>query len=193
MLDVSAAPRFHQFLSSQKHLALARINISNMYVSLFCSSLFYTLTICAEISSYRAWVLARLLPNVHVRFSRLSDTVRCNTVDEGAIRVPTLNAPPNEDHELLWICITTAIVATLFGGINCAGWNFPFLSHAELIIWRVSCLIIVISSVHFCTSICRRRYENRNNRHHSQSLVIFIGHCVLCSCTTHPLCKLEPP
>ena len=43
--------------------------------------------------------------------------------------------------------------------------------------------------MHFCTSNCRRRYENRNYRHHCQSLVIFIGHCVLCSCTTHPLCR----
>ena len=40
--------------------------------------------------------------------------------------------------------IMTMIVAMLFGGIHCTGWNFPFPSHAELIIWRVSSLIIVI-------------------------------------------------
>ena len=122
------------------------LNISNMYVSLFCSSHFYTLTICVEISLYR--VSSRLLPNVHVLFQAQR---HCR-------------------------------------GIHCAGWNFPFPSHAELIIWRVSCLIIVIASLHFFTSTCCRRYENKNNRHHSQSLVIFIGHCVLCPCATHPLC-----
>ena len=81
---------------------------------------------------------------IKVLFSRLGELQSCNMVDEGAISVPTFYAPPNEEHEFFQICMTTAIVATLFGGVHCAGWNFPFPSHAELIIWRVSSLIIVI-------------------------------------------------
>ena len=38
----------------------------------------------------------------------------------------------------------TSTVAMLFGGIHCAGWNFAFPSHAELIVWRASSLIILI-------------------------------------------------
>ena len=81
---------------------------------------------------------------ITVLFSRLGDLHSCNTVDEGAISVPTFYAHRNEDQESFQIRITTVIVATLFGGVHCAGWNFPFPSHPELIIWRVSSLIIVI-------------------------------------------------
>ena len=53
-------------------------------------------------------------------------------------------APPIVASGVIRMGITTMIVATLFGGIHCTGWNFPFPSQAELIIWRVSSLIIVI-------------------------------------------------
>ena len=62
-------------------------------------------------------------------------------VKGGALRVPTFYAP-NTDK--LMVRRLASIVAILFGGIHCAGWNFPFPSHAELIIWRVSSLIILI-------------------------------------------------
>ena len=65
-------------------------------------------------------------------------------ITEGAIRVPMFYAYPNQ-NTTNWMAITpTLIVAMLFGGIHCTGWNFPFPSHAELIIWRVSSLIILI-------------------------------------------------
>ena len=73
----------------------------------------------------------------------LEDLMFCTAVDKDAIRVPTFYASSNKSHEDLWM-IWTIIVALLFGGIHCAGWNFPFPSHAELIIWRVSSLIIVV-------------------------------------------------
>ena len=63
----------------------------------------------------------------------LEDLMFCTAVDKDAIRVPTFYASSNKSHEDLWM-IWTIIVALLFGGIHCAGWNFPFPSHAELII-----------------------------------------------------------
>ena len=60
-----------------------------------------------------------------------------------AIRVPTFYAFSTPNADDLVVLRLTSIVALLFGGIHCAGWNFPFPSHAELIIWRVSSLIIL--------------------------------------------------
>ncbi|KIK01983.1 hypothetical protein K443DRAFT_97786 [Laccaria amethystina LaAM-08-1] len=86
---------------------------------------------------------------IKVLFSRLFDLQNRNSVNEGAIQVPTFYAPRIADHGLIRvntmiINIATVIVAMLFGGIHCIGWNFPFPSRAELIIWRMSSLIIVI-------------------------------------------------
>lgn len=46
---------------------------------------------------------------------------------------------PQESFALLWF---STIVATLFGAIHCAGWNFFFLSFTEATIWRISSIII---------------------------------------------------
>ena len=81
---------------------------------------------------------------IAVLVSRLGDLLESARIDGDAIQVPTFYSPPIDEYEFFGVLITTVIVATLFGGIHCAGWNFPFLSHAELIIWRVSSLIIVI-------------------------------------------------
>ena len=81
---------------------------------------------------------------IYVLFSRLGDLLGCDTFDGDAICVPTFYASPIVDRGVIGMGITTMIVATLFGGIHCTGWNFPFPSYAELIIWRVSSLIIVI-------------------------------------------------
>ena len=77
-------------------------------------------------------------------FQRGRGTLLSNYVSRGAIRVPTFYAPPNPKIVKLVIRGLTSIVAIHFGGIHCAGWNFPFPSHAKLIIWRVSSLIILI-------------------------------------------------
>ena len=86
---------------------------------------------------------------IRVIFSTLRDLAGCDAVDKNAFRVPTFYAPSNEGSEGLWFFVTI-IIALLFGGIHCAGWNFPFPSHAELIIWRVSSLIILIAP---CTPV----------------------------------------
>ena len=83
---------------------------------------------------------------------RFSDLVKYRAVDEDAIRVPTFYAPPIKSHQYPWKTVTI-IVAMLFGCIHCAGWNFPFPSHAELIIWRVSSLITLIVPCNFVVAV----------------------------------------
>ena len=64
--------------------------------------------------------------------------------NDGIFRVPTFYADYYQVRSKLMVPTLTSIVAMLFGGIHCAGWNFPFPSHAALIIWRVSSVIILI-------------------------------------------------
>ena len=73
---------------------------------------------------------------------RCFEIVECCKVNEGVIRVPTFYACRNQERHGWMLIALTSIVAMLFGGIHCAAWNFPFPSQAELIIWRVSSLII---------------------------------------------------
>ena len=84
---------------------------------------------------------------IKMLFYRLADLATCEAVYQDAIRLEIMGLGPpetwNENYDIFWILVTV-IVAILFGGIHCAGWNFPFPSHAELIIWRVSSLIILI-------------------------------------------------
>ena len=72
------------------------------------------------------------------------ETFECYMYADNAPRVPTLYAYYFQDSTKLTVPTLASIIAMLFGGIHCAGWNFPFPSHAELIIWRVSSLIILI-------------------------------------------------
>jgi hypothetical protein len=114
-----------------------------------------TLAATCALQLKKALVELLKLPSraINVLFSRFVNLLRCNTVDGDAILVPTFYAPPIDHHTHLGVRITTVIVAMLFGGIHCAGWNFSFPSHAELIMWRVSSLIIVIVPYTFVTLI----------------------------------------
>ena len=82
---------------------------------------------------------------IWVLLGRSRDIFASDEVNEGANWIPTFYAysRPDSDEETLMVWPLIFIVAILFGGIHCAGWNFPFPSHAELIIWRVSSLIIL--------------------------------------------------
>ena len=88
---------------------------------------------------------------VNLFFIRGDEIFECHDVDEGASRVPTFYACPDPDDPNSWrVMALTSIVAMIFGVIHCAGWNFPFPSHAEVIIWRVCSLIILIVP---CTAV----------------------------------------
>jgi hypothetical protein len=46
-------------------------------------------------------------------------------------------------HQLLESFLIGGASAVTFGGIHCIAWSFTFPSHAEQIIWRVCCIIIM--------------------------------------------------
>ena len=79
----------------------------------------------------------------NVLLSRGSSILQSDHVSRRAIQVPTFYAFSTPKRVDMVVQRLTSIVAILFGGIHCAGWNFPFPSHAELIIWRISSLIIL--------------------------------------------------
>ena len=81
---------------------------------------------------------------IQVLMRRGDDILDCHTVEKSAVWVPMFYAYCRPDSNGRMLIALTSIVAVLFGGIHCAGWNFPFPSHAELIIWRVSSLIILV-------------------------------------------------
>ena len=115
-------------------------------------------TTCALLVK-NALVELPLLPfrAIEVMCYKFNDFRNCDTVDEDAIQVPTFYAPPlKEVNRFFWVRITAIIVAALFGGIHCAGWNFPFPSHAELMIWRLSSLAIIIVPCTFVPTIVER-------------------------------------
>ena len=105
-----------------------------------------TVTVCAlQVKMALVELLKFHFRMILVLLERGTKIFDCHHVKKGAVRVPTFYAYPlNHQVGIKWMIITlTSIVAMLFGGIHCAGWNFPFPSHAELIIWRVSSLIIL--------------------------------------------------
>ena len=103
------------------------------------------------------------LTAMYVLALRFRDFRKCEIVKKDAIRVPTFYAPPIYGHVLGYrVRIMTVIVATLFGGIHCAGWNFTFPSQAELISWPVSSLIIVIVPSIFVPPIVEGFMETLN-------------------------------
>ena len=58
-----------------------------------------------------------------------------------ATHVPTFYVPehdyPEYSHALLLLAL-----ASVFGGIHCAGWNFIFPTYAEQMLWRVASLAV---------------------------------------------------
>jgi hypothetical protein len=49
-----------------------------------------------------------------------------------------------KDMESLFILAATGMV---FGGIHCLAWSFPFPTHTEIILWRVSAIYIAVAPV----------------------------------------------
>ena len=106
-----------------------------------------TVTVCAlQLRTTLVELLKFPARKLDVLLQRGAAILDSTHVERGAIRVPTFYAlySYTPDGGQVKVRRLTSIVAILFGGIHCAGWNFPFPSHAELIIWRVSSLIILI-------------------------------------------------
>ena len=66
-------------------------------------------------------------------------------------------------HEAMGFYCICMSLSTLFGAIHCAGWNSPFPSHAERVIWRV-CAIMTTALATPCIWTIRFWLEFKDNR-----------------------------
>ena len=116
-----------------------------------------TVTACASlVKTALVELLKSPFEMIRVLLGRAMQSFCCSEFPDDTIRVPTFYSYYKQLRKKVLVPILTSIVAMLFGGIHCAGWNFPFPSHAELIIWRVSSLIIVIvPSIGLLTTVLR--------------------------------------
>ena len=60
-----------------------------------------------------------------------------------ATHVPASYFPKHRYSEY-WHFLVLMVFASIFGGIHCAGWNFPFLTYAEQKLWRIASLAVTI-------------------------------------------------
>ncbi|PVF91971.1 hypothetical protein CPB86DRAFT_770037 [Serendipita vermifera] len=62
----------------------------------------------------------------------------------GYISVPTFYAgSPNDPNDMGVAIVVSAAVGTVFGAIHCIAWSYPFPSHAEQVLWRLSSIGII--------------------------------------------------
>ncbi|KAF7971480.1 hypothetical protein HWV62_21000 [Athelia sp. TMB] len=58
-------------------------------------------------------------------------------------RVPTFWAGVPDPDVVLKADIIALPVAMAFGAVHCLAWSYPFTSHAELLLWRTSAIVII--------------------------------------------------
>jgi hypothetical protein len=100
-----------------------------------------------------------------------------NTTDiaPGAAYVPKFYATnvnsSNLDNHFMYFVLP--IIAIVFGGLHCFGWNFTFPTRAERILWRVMCLLItfipLVTGLLLLHHGGRRRDQNREQRNEQRS------------------------
>jgi len=78
------------------------------------------------------------------------DLVETHSFPAGATHVPTFYVP--DHHYSIWFglglhFLLLLILGAVFGGIHCAGWNFPFPTPTEQELWRVASLAVTITPI----------------------------------------------
>ena len=63
-----------------------------------------------------------------------------------ATHVPTFYVPRHRYFDSFHILLLLAL-GSIFGGIHCGGWNFPFPTYAEQTLWRVASLAVTIMPI----------------------------------------------
>ncbi|KAF7974176.1 hypothetical protein HWV62_13309 [Athelia sp. TMB] len=58
-------------------------------------------------------------------------------------RVPTFWAGKPDGDDIGHADYVALLVAMIFGGVHCIAWSYPFPSHIELLLWRVSAVTII--------------------------------------------------
>jgi len=57
-------------------------------------------------------------------------------------KVPMFYSGKPEDRQALTADLITLAAGVVFGAIHCVAWSFPFLSHTEALLWRLSSVAI---------------------------------------------------
>ena len=70
----------------------------------------------------------------------INDLLATLSFPADATHVPTFYAPSHPSDYKHFLVL--AILATLFGGIHCIGWNFPFHTYTEQNLWRAAALAV---------------------------------------------------
>jgi len=58
------------------------------------------------------------------------------------LRVPTFSGNIFEGSDILILCCSGLLMATIFGGIHCMAWFFAFPTYQEQVLWRMSAVAI---------------------------------------------------
>ncbi|PBK58890.1 hypothetical protein ARMSODRAFT_983477 [Armillaria solidipes] len=56
------------------------------------------------------------------------------------------------------------VVGSVFGAFHCAAWSFQFPSHAEMVLWRVSSIAVLIGLMHIVPTYYIRMLQRRKNQ-----------------------------
>ncbi|PVG00176.1 hypothetical protein CPB86DRAFT_871960 [Serendipita vermifera] len=94
----------------------------------------------------------------------------------GYTSVPTFYVgSPNDEDDMRASIIVSAAVGTVFGAIHCIAWSYPFPSHTEQLLWRLSSIAIIgvpaLLFITMLTGITNERIEQRFYRSRWVSLV----------------------
>lgn len=95
----------------------------------------------------------RLVVGAHDRDANLSDITE----------VPRFwSGQPTKD-QILIANVITLMVGGIFGAVHCVAWPFSFLSHTELILWRISCIAMVAGPVYIllCSLVLSSNFDLR--------------------------------
>ena len=66
-----------------------------------------------------------------------------------APEVPTFWSGSPTDDQCNTAGVITLMVGVVFGAIHCIAWSFEFPSHMELILWRISSIVIIATPSYF--------------------------------------------
>ena len=70
-----------------------------------------------------------------------------------APRVPTFWSGNPTDKQVLAADGITLMVGFIFGAIHCIAWSFEFPSHTELVLWRISSVVIIATPAYFLVGV----------------------------------------
>ncbi|TFK59979.1 hypothetical protein BDN72DRAFT_965886 [Pluteus cervinus] len=74
----------------------------------------------------------------------IQDMLKCSDVENGARHVPMFYGCSVFSDDLLQIRLTSCFLGMIFAGIHFIAWNSHFPTQFELLLWRVSSLVVLV-------------------------------------------------